>query len=428
MAVGNDVKFAYYTSGFPATYDSDTIYFLEEQKEIRVGSRVLANVDDNVVTPAALREVLEAYTIKNVEFVGTGNNISDISLNQTTGRLTVTKSNLPVLAKGAAPSPTAVTLQPSGKFRSLTTVSVDGHTITDSVTEYELPAQITNLRIFVTDNNKLSFELVKSDGTSSTVEFGGLGSAAFANRTEFATAAQGTKADNAMSKTGGEASDAKITLRSDPVGELEAATKRYVDRAVESAASNTRYLGNSSTEITDAGTQAPTINGSVIPTANLRIGDWVTYEGTQYIWSGSQWNAYGGNTHSVPDTRLVTAGTGLTGGGQLNADITISHAEKHEANTTDNGSEDLKVVDGVSFDKMGHISAVHKKDLNSQINTKISSAVTPVNNQVSELANNLNNNYYTKTQTDTAIDAAVGEMPEVASDGEFNEMMGEVFS
>lgn len=140
--VGNKVKFAYIATGssLPETYpDADTIYFLEEAKEIRVGNRTLGNVDDLAIHPDQLAETLAAWTVKSIEFVGSGDYVSNITYDDSTGRVTITKSTLPVLSKGAAPTPTEVTLQPGGSFTVLNSTSVSGHTITDNSTKYTLP-------------------------------------------------------------------------------------------------------------------------------------------------------------------------------------------------------------------------------------------------------------------------------------------------
>lgn len=58
------------------------------------------------------------------------------------------------------------------------------------------------------------------------------------------------------------------------------------------------FIGISTTAITDGGTQAPTIGGTVIPTTDLKKGDVVLYaeSGTNYkefLWMGSSWELLG---------------------------------------------------------------------------------------------------------------------------------------
>ena len=72
------------------------------------------------------------------------------------------------------------------------------------------------------------------DGTATdNIAVKGLGSAAYTASTAYATAAQGTKADNAMPKSGGAFTGA-VTLNADPTTDLGAATKQYVDSEIAS--------------------------------------------------------------------------------------------------------------------------------------------------------------------------------------------------
>lgn len=69
------------------------------------------------------------------------------------------------------------------------------------------------------------------DGTTTNVSVKGLGTAAYTASSAYATAAQGTKADNAMPKSGGTFTGA-VTLNADPTANLGAATKQYVDTQI----------------------------------------------------------------------------------------------------------------------------------------------------------------------------------------------------
>ena len=72
------------------------------------------------------------------------------------------------------------------------------------------------------------------DGTATdNIAVKGLGSAAYTASSAYATAAQGTKADNAMPKAGGTFTGA-VTLNADPTAALGAATKQYVDSQITS--------------------------------------------------------------------------------------------------------------------------------------------------------------------------------------------------
>lgn len=65
-----------------------------------------------------------------------------------------------------------------------------------------------------------------------------------------------------------------------------------------------------------------------LPVSGNTIGDALVYDadGFLYVWDGGQWIVCNGEAGGggVPDTRAITAGTGLTGGGTLAADRTLS--------------------------------------------------------------------------------------------------------
>lgn len=188
--VGNPVKFVYVATGgsIPGELqnDADTIYFLEDTREIKVGSLVLANVDDNVVTPEALAELLEAYTIKSIQVIGTGETVNNVAFDATSGKITVSKGSFPSISKGAAPAPTTETLLPGGTFEAVINTSVSGHTITDNIKKFTLPEYIGEQGITV-DGSTIKLPqafydyLVKQTFATPTIDtftVTGLGSAA----------------------------------------------------------------------------------------------------------------------------------------------------------------------------------------------------------------------------------------------------------
>lgn len=74
--------------------------------------------------------------------------------------------------------------------------------------------------------------LVNTNGINASVAVSGLNSAAYTSTTDYATAAQGILANNAMPKSGGIFTGA-VTLAADPASNLQAATKQYVDNTVK---------------------------------------------------------------------------------------------------------------------------------------------------------------------------------------------------
>ena len=224
MLADNRVKFVYITSSgeLPSYPDYNTIYFVEAKKEIRVGSRLLANVDESAVDMDTLSSILESYDVKSVEISGSGNTVSDVSFNNSSGRLSFIKSNLPVLSKAAASQQNVIDLNDETQFVSVTDISVSDHTITQESTKYILPAKITSIVISNNQDDSLKFELIYSDGSRLSTNYAGFGSAAFADVSDF------------MLAEGGVANNARITLYGSPVDNYDAATKKYVDNVTDS--------------------------------------------------------------------------------------------------------------------------------------------------------------------------------------------------
>ena len=111
------------------------------------------------------------------------------------------------------------------------------------------------------------------------------------------------------------------------------------------------FLGTTTTAITDGSTtQTVSINSSNKTAAS---GDIVMYNGSEFIWTGSAWEKLGDEALWVPNTRKVSAGTKLTGGGDLSADRTISHAQ---ITTTAPTSTTGLFVKNIVTDGYGHIT------------------------------------------------------------------------
>ena len=94
------------------------------------------------------------------------------------------------------------------------------------------------------------------------------------------------------------------------------------DLGLESAI---RFIGMTSTAITDGGTQSPVVDGEThVP---IR-GDVVIKSSTdqEFIWNGSAWEELGNSSSHALKSITISAGTGLTGGGTLEANRTISLA------------------------------------------------------------------------------------------------------
>lgn len=123
------------------------------------------------------------------------------------------------------------------------------------------------------------------DGTATdNIAVKGLGSAAYTASTAYATSAQGTKADNAMPKSGGTFTGT-VTLNADPSAALGAATKQYVDTQITNKIS-------ASDAMVFKGTLGTNGTITAVPTTGVVKGD--TYK---IITAGS----YAGSTCKIGD-------------------------------------------------------------------------------------------------------------------------------
>lgn len=87
-----------------------------------------------------------------------------------------------------------------------------------------------------------TIKLVINDTEYDNIKVTGLGSAAYTAISNYATSEQGRKADAAMPKSGG-IFTGSIYLNDDPVNDLEAVTKRYVDSAINTKANAMVFKG-----------------------------------------------------------------------------------------------------------------------------------------------------------------------------------------
>ena len=375
MAItGNKVKFVYVSpsGSLPSTRDGDTVYFVESTKQLYVGSKLIADSID-----------ISGYKVKSVTMSGavSGNLITGASFDQNTGVLTLTKGNL---VKGTDTTGTDPKPGAGGTITVVTNVAVSGKTITPEKTTITLPDDQDTTYTF--EGVTGGFKVTPKGGSAQTVSIGKPTTAGTAdkvvgtltiqgNSTNIATydghedvtanitpanigaatAAQGVKADNAMPKSGGTFTGA-VTLQGDPSSNLQAATKQYVDSAVAGLTGAMHFIGTSTTAITDGGTQKPTIGGNQV---NPKSGDVVLYNNQEFIYNGSAWELFGDEGSYALKTRKVSAGTGLSGGGDLTADRTISHAVPSGAGTANNVSAASRTyINSITFDDFGHVTAV----------------------------------------------------------------------
>lgn len=384
--IGNAVRFIYLTAGssLPPAIDRDrnAIYFVEDDKQLWVGDKLIADHID----PPDIEAYLEPYKVKTVDVIGDGTFIAGASLDEATGKLTLTKGTPPSISRGVDPSPEQVVLTPGSKFKVVTDTPLSDNTLYNDSKEFTLPNQIDNILITRDGStSKLILTISSTDGTSTSTDLTMFGSAAFTEASDYATAAQGLKADQAMPAINGTATGAHITLAADPLEDYQAASKHYVDNAVKALTGAMHFLGVSSTPITDHGREHPKINGVEIDTWELHPGDVVLYSPTsdtnylEFVWAflvnTGYWVQLGDETSYVLKSTQVIAGEGLSGGGSLTNDVTLSHGETGTGQIeTYVGTVSTEFVKAIYADKFGHVTNVDVQDITepvSQIATQV---------------------------------------------------------
>lgn len=169
--------------------------------------------------------------------------------------------------------------------------------------------------------------------------------------------------------------DIEITLSQ--VSDAGDAAAKDVDTAIDDVSTSASYNGTS----TDLPTTAAVVNyvqaktagltgamhfkGSVaaIPPASgtYESGDVVILTGSnkEYVYDGSNWKELGDEGSFAMKTVEIAAGSGLTGGGTLEADRTIAHAVPSGAGSTNNVTAATGTfINAITFDDFGHVTSV----------------------------------------------------------------------
>ena len=142
------------------------------------------------------------------------------------------------------------------------------------------------------------------------------------------------------------------------------ATTAFVKSAVDTAMSGLsgamHFIGTATVAITDGSTTDPTISGYTFGTngASAANGDVVLYGNKEFVWNGSAWEELGHEGSYALDTVKVEGGDGLSGGGNLTENRTITHAVPTNASAgTKGGTSGTRTyVQSITTDKFGHIT------------------------------------------------------------------------
>ena len=129
------------------------------------------------------------------------------------------------------------------------------------------------------------------------------------------------------------------------------------------------FLGETTTPVTNGGTEKPTISGQVI---DVIAGDVVLYQGLEFVWDGAKWIQLGDESSYALKSVTITGASGLAGGGDLTGNRTITHIENVGSSGTvacTDADNKVEVISNISYDQYGHFTqAPSKTDITSNIN------------------------------------------------------------
>lgn len=156
-----------------------------------------------------------------------------------------------------------------------------------------------------------------------------------------------------------------------------------------------KFIGTTTTALTDGATTSPiTVKGaSHTPT----IGDVVLYSDKEFVWTSSAWEELGDasalttavNELKDADTNIkalkIQAGDGLSGGGALSTQPTLTHATPNGARAGTKGAT-TSYLQTITTDKFGHITGSTSGTLdldvegttNGNVKLKLTNDGTPI--------------------------------------------------
>ena len=114
-----------------------------------------------------------------------------------------------------------------------------------------------------------------------------------------------------------------------------------------------KFLGVTTTVLEDASTTNPIVIGDVSITA--QPGNVVLYDHLEFIWNGSFWEELGDEKSFALKSIQISAGSGLTGGGTLEATRTLSHYTPSTV-AADLTASGRRYITGLTFDDFGHVT------------------------------------------------------------------------
>ena len=156
---------------------------------------------------------------------------------------------------------------------------------------------------------------------------------------------------NAASATTANKTQAALTFGTKTFNGSTAAEVTATDLGLSSAL---KFLGTTTTVLEDSSTTNPIVIGDASITA--QPGNVVLYDHLEFIWNGSSWEELGDEKSFALKSIQIKAGGGLSGGGALTGDVTISHADtSSQASITTGGRT---YINSITLDEYGHVTAL----------------------------------------------------------------------
>ena len=115
-----------------------------------------------------------------------------------------------------------------------------------------------------------------------------------------------------------------------------------------------KLLGTTTDNIVDNSITNPITVGGKSITAEL--GNVVLYGNQEFMWNGTFWELLGDEGSYALKTVQVIAGNGLTGGGTLENNITIAHADTSSQASVNNSGRTY--IQDITLDEFGHVTAI----------------------------------------------------------------------
>ena len=185
------------------------------------------------------------------------------------------------------------------------------------------------------------------------------------------------------------------------------------------------YKGISTSEITDGGTETPTINGTAVTMTAADAGNIVLYKNAsskifkEFVWTGTAWELLGDEGSYALKTITIGAGDGLEGGGSLNDNIDIAvnpdgitvtiNSNKEVAlvkaaknvgtfgqssdinNLEPNGATQSFKVPSIKVDEYGRVVEINEKNITLITDSFLSNQLNTLDDAISEIIKDIEN-------------------------------------